>query len=193
MNFLAHLLLSGTDNDQKLGNFIGDFVQNREVPGYASGVQDGIRLHRQIDTFTDNHPLVRRGMRRLYARHGKYASVLVDLYYDFLLARNWDQFSKQDFDDFIDDQYRFLQGRMEDMPAELRARLPGMIGEDWLRRYATTEGLEVTLSYLSRRVSRPELLEGATASLIAQLALFEEEFLQFFPELQDFVLRQAPS
>jgi acyl carrier protein phosphodiesterase len=92
MNHLAHFVLSGGDADLAIGNFVADFITNRQLPDFTEAVQRGIRLHREIDAFTDAHPIVKQSTKRLHPFHHKYSPVIVDVYYDFLLAKNWDTF-----------------------------------------------------------------------------------------------------
>jgi acyl carrier protein phosphodiesterase len=92
MNHLAHFVLSGGDADSAIGNFVADFITNRQLPTFSAGVQRGIWLHREIDAFTDAHPIVKQSTKRLHPFHHKYSPVIVDVYYDYLLAKNWDRF-----------------------------------------------------------------------------------------------------
>jgi acyl carrier protein phosphodiesterase len=92
MNHLAHFVLSGGDADLAIGNFVADFITNRQLPDFSAGVQRGIWLHREIDAFTDSHPIVKQSTKRLHPFHHKYSPVIVDVYYDYLLAKNWDTF-----------------------------------------------------------------------------------------------------
>ncbi len=169
---------------------MGDFVHNRELPLYPPAVQAGVRLHRLLDTFTDNHAVVRQAMRLLYPAHGKYAAVLIDLFFDYLLARHWAEFGPESLRAFVDHQYDFLAARQELMPKRLQERLPRMIADDWLMSYTTLEGLDRALGYLQRRVSQPEQLEGATGSLQAHLEQLDRHFRRFFPEAQAYARRQ---
>lgn len=190
MNFIAHLLLSGDHPDLKLGNFMGDFVRNRELALYPPAVQAGVRLHRLLDTYTDNHPAVRQAMRLLYPAHGKYAAVLIDLFFDYILAKHWTEFGPESLRSFIDRQYDFLAARQAYMPGRLQERLPRMIADDWLMSYTTLQGLDRALGYMKRRVSKPEKLEGATDSLRTQLDQLDRHFLRFFPEAQAYARQQ---
>ena len=189
MNFLAHLFLSGDDEALLVGNFIGDFVTNRDLEAYPSGVRDGVMLHRRIDRYTDNHPLVLQGVRRLYAGHGKYAPVIVDVYYDHLLAVNFEAFHDAPLPEFAAYVYEVLRRREEWLPPVLQRRLPLMIADDWLTSYASLEGLDYAFQRMKHRASKPWYLDGAVDSLRAQYDQYEEEFRQFFPDVQDFVSR----
>ena len=91
MNFLAHAHLSGENDEILFGNFIADAVKGKQMEKYETDVQAGIRLHRQIDTFTDNHAVVRRSVNRVRSEYGRYSGVVMDIYYDHFLAKDWNQ------------------------------------------------------------------------------------------------------
>lgn len=183
MNFLAHLLLSCEDEALMIGNFLGDFVKNRDVPTFSEGIRQGIRLHRLIDSYTDAHPLVRQGTRRLHARHGKYAGVVLDVLYDYILANNWSQFGPGTLADFTQSAYRVLESHLPIMPSFLHQRVPMMIADNWLVRYGTQAGIAFTFERLQTRVSQPHYLEHVLLTLEEQEAELTEEFAVFFPDL----------
>jgi len=183
MNFLAHLLLSCQDEELIVGNFLGDFIKNRDLPGLPPGIQQGIRLHRFIDTYTDNHPVVRQGTHRLQKRHGKYAGVVIDVLYDYILANHWAHYHSQSLGVFTQGIYQVLEQNLPLMPARLQQRVPLMIADDWLVQYGTTAGIAYTFSRLQQRVSKPEYLEDALVSLHEDQALLVEEFSHFFPAI----------
>lgn len=166
-----------------IGNFLGDFVKNRELPRFPEAVQQGIRLHRLIDTFTDAHPLVRQGTRRMHHRHGKYAGVVIDVLYDYVLANHWTSFGPGTLAEFTQDTYRILEKHLPIMPDRLHAIVPNMIADDWLVRYGTLDGIAYTFSRLQKRISRPEFLENALLTLQEEETALTEEFTAFFPEI----------
>ncbi|MCB2377129.1 acyl carrier protein phosphodiesterase [Hymenobacter sp. BT635] len=193
MNFLAHLLLSGTPaatpdyEDIVVGNFAAEAVRGRaQVLAYPEAVQRGIRLHRFIDSFTDSHPVVRRSTARLRAAGlGKWAGVVADVGYDHLLARDFTQFHPaESLPAFAQRQYALLQARREELPERLQHMFQYMRRDDWLTGYARPEGLERALHGLSRRVpSAGVLVTGATAFL-QELEAYEADFREFWPELR---------
>ncbi len=170
-----------------VGNFLADFIQSREAKNFPQGIRNGILLHRKIDSFTDNHPLIRQGTQRLRPHFRKYAGVVLDVFLDFLLARQWNTFSREPFPDFRQRVYAVLQRYQSLMPAPVQQRLPSMISGDWLAQYGTWDGLAYALSRLQRRTSQPRQLDHATRHLQTHLPAFEEEFLQFFPQIMEFV------
>lgn len=187
MNFLAHLYLTKDCEDLTLGNFLADFIRNKDVQKLPESVQKGVFLHRQIDSFTDNHPLVKKGTKRLQPHHHKYSPVVLDVLYDYVLANNWEKYSENPLRKFTGKMYKTLIKRISMMPSGLQRRLPLMIADDWLFNYGMEKGLRYTFERMKRRTSFPDLLEGAVDNLFKDYELFEEEFNSFFPEVIEFV------
>ena len=89
MNYLAHIYLSGDDDeDLMIGNYIGDCVKGRRISDYPFRIQCGLLLHREIDSFTDTHPVYLQSKRRFMPVAGHYAGVVCDVVYDHFLAKN---------------------------------------------------------------------------------------------------------
>ena len=108
MNFLAHLFLAGNDEGLIIGNFIADSIRGKETNNYPESIRRGIVLHRQIDHFTDTHPVVKRTVQRLRKSSEKYAPVVSDVIYDHFLAANWNQYSSIPLKQFANQSYHFL-------------------------------------------------------------------------------------
>lgn len=187
MNFLAHFFLSRQDESLMMGNFLADYLENRQVGVLPEPIREGVRLHRLIDSFTDNHDMVRQGTNRLRPMHGKYAPVVIDILYDYLLAVNWERYHPLPLPEFTQSVYRVLEKYLSIMPPVLQERTPRMIEADWLLQYGTLEGLEFTFSKVRNRTSNPVQLDGAVQSLIDQFEWLDAEFNAFFPEVTAFV------
>lgn len=183
MNFLAHLFLSPEDEELLAGNFIGDFISNRDLRALPEGLRQGVMLHRHIDTFTDNHPRVRDALHLLRPAHGKYAGVVWDVMGDALLTRHWNAFHAKPLRAFSLGIYEMLNRQRHLMPEPMYSRLPRMIEEDWLMKAGKEESIDFSLERISRRASRPEWLQGGTESYRKHLPELEAAFLDFFPGL----------
>jgi acyl carrier protein phosphodiesterase len=198
MNFLAHLYLAGPDAtapayaSHLLGQFIADSVPGRQFERYPAEVQAGIRTHRTIDTFTDQHPVVRRSTARLRAAGaGKYAGVVSDMFYDHFLAANFQEFSAESLPVFTERVYGVLAGRAAEFPAPVQRFFPYLVQQNWLLGYAEIAGIERALQGLSRRATPGSGMETAGAELRRNYAAYEADFWAFFPELRAFVLAGA--
>jgi len=186
MNFLAHLFLSGNDEEVLIGNFIADYVKGKKKDEYPPGIRHGIELHRAIDDFTDRHEVTGQSKRRLYERHHKYSGVVVDLYYDHFLAKHFGDYSEKPLADFSKYCYETLSANEEKLPAAVQYFLPYMITRDWLQQYSSVEGIGRTLAGLGKRVSFENRMAEAREDLEDHYPLFEAEFRLFFPQLITF-------
>ena len=185
MNFLGHLFVSGNDPMEIIGNFMADGVKGRDLSRYSDGLQKGIRMHRQIDSYTDGHPLTLLGRNRLRTHCGKYAGVALDLFYDHVIAHHWNSLSEESLGAFTRRIYKLLTAHAHLIPERVRHMLPAMVQNDWLGSYATVDGIGRALSGLSRRTPAGPLLAGAENILEAHHADFERECLLFLPQLRD--------
>ncbi len=181
MNFLGHLYLSGHDPEVIVGNFMGDAVKGRDLSRFSPGIERGLRLHRAIDSFTDVHPVLLEGRQRVHSHAGRYASVVMDLFYDHLLAANWGRISEEPLERFAQRMYRLLNEHEARMPDRTRHMLPYMVDGDWLTSYSTLEGIGRALDGLSRRVPAGAPMRGAEHILLANLDRYTEEFNTFLP------------
>ncbi len=80
MNFLAHMFLTYGDKERTVGNYIADFIRNRDLVLFSDRIVEGVMLHRHIDHYTDTHPEALKSTRKLRARHNKYAPVVIDVF-----------------------------------------------------------------------------------------------------------------
>lgn len=190
MNFLAHLVLSGPhDDDLLVGNFAAEAVRGRAaVAAFPPAVQRGIRLHRLIDSFTDEHPVVRRSTARLRAAGlGKWAGVAADVGYDHLLARDFARYHyapAEPLPAFAQRMYALLHRRRPELPERLQHMFNYMRDGDWLTGYAHPEGLTRALQGLSRRVPGAAVLATGGPAFMAELPAYEADFREFWPELR---------
>lgn len=185
MNFLAHAFLSGNNEKILVGNFIGDFVKGKNVhEQFDTEIALGISLHRHIDSYTDTHPVVRESKDKLRDKYRHYAAVIVDIFYDHFLAKNWPQFHDQPLATFARYVYQTMDAYRDVVPEEVNYFLPYMVRDNWLVNYASTEGIHRSLAGMSRRTKFNSRMEEAVIDLKRHYDSFEKEFLLFFPQLQ---------
>ncbi|HHN48277.1 MAG TPA: DUF479 domain-containing protein [Bacteroidales bacterium] len=184
MNFLAHAYLSGSDESIIVGNFIADHVKGKAVERYSEKIMTGIRLHRRIDAFTDMHPVFRKSTARLKESYGRYSGVIVDMFYDHILARNWSDYSEMPIRQFTSGIYKVVFKHFLILPPKTRRILPFMAADDWLAGYAYLEGLNLALNGMSRRTNFKSGMEHAVEALKKDYGLFETDFKEFFEELR---------
>jgi acyl carrier protein phosphodiesterase len=187
MNFLAHISLSGDNPKVMVGNFIGDFVRGRNLlEQFEPEIARGIALHRAIDEFTDSHPIVTVSKNRLRPVYRHYSAVIVDMFYDHLLAKNWEQYYTEFLPDFAERNYRILEEFHPILPEGVKYMLPYMTKGNWLVNYARLEGIERALSGMARRSKYESKMELAVEDLKKNYEDFTAEFSIFYPQLQEF-------
>lgn len=190
MNFLAHLSLSGDDEDLMIGNFIADAVRRAQWKHYSPGVVRGIQLHHKIDFYTDNHPVVEQSKKLLRPRHGKYTPVVVDILYDHFLAASFEEYHNTELMDFAKGVYRMLRERWDELPSGIQFMVPHMERENWLVNYGNEEGLARVFRGMSRRANFKNQMQDATVDLKAAYSEFSDHFSQFYPDLMALVRKE---
>lgn len=186
MNFLAHIYLSGDDEELKIGNFIADSVKGNKYKLFPARIQQGIVLHRAIDTYTDTHPVVRESVHRLFPAYSHYSTVIVDILYDHYLAANWKDYSVIPLDLYVQDFYDLLTRNFEILPLKVQQFLPFMIGDNWILNYATIEGIGKILSQMNQRTENKSKMDLAVHDLRLYYPEFKKEFKLFFVDLENY-------
>jgi acyl carrier protein phosphodiesterase len=192
MNFLAHLYLSGNSEGLIIGNFIADSVKGSSYKNYPPEVQKGILLHRLIDSYTDSHPVVEESKKRLRIKYKKYASVIVDIYYDHYLAANWNNYSETDLAAYANKIYSLIKKNQEMLPVKAAHFAKYMLRNNILEAYAAISGIEQVLQGMASRACFESNMEFAAEDLQEFYDLFEKEFTAFFKDLQEYVKMQLP-
>jgi len=184
MNYLAHIYLSGTNEDVMLGNFMADSIKGKQHQNYPEGIQKGILLHRFIDDFTDTHPVVLETKILFRPIYHKLSPILVDMVYDHFLAKHWASYHPQPLRDFVNDTYATLQHRKAELPERIQHMLPYMVQYDWLYNYQFKEGMERVLLGMSRRVPNGEVLKNGWRDLVPVYTEVEQQFETFFRSMK---------
>jgi acyl carrier protein phosphodiesterase len=184
MNFLAHIYLSGDNHLIKIGNFMADGIRGKQFKNYPQEVQKGIVLHRAIDTFTDAHPVFRQSTKKLHSRYHHYAGVIVDVFYDHFLAKNWANYSDENLADYVNDFYQSLSDNLPILSEKTVMMMPYMIDQNWLLSYQTIEGIDNILTQMDSRTKNQSKMRFASEELREFYTEFEEDFTAFFEELR---------
>ena len=155
MNFLAHLYLSGNDENLLFGNFIGDSVKGQQYLRFSEEVQKGILLHRFIDHYTDSHPLVKESCKRLYPKFKRYSGIINDIIYDYFLANNWQLFHEEELKIYCQKTYDILGKKRNEMPGKSGMFFDYMISTDRLYNYKIKSELKIVLRNMGNRIAAP--------------------------------------
>jgi acyl carrier protein phosphodiesterase len=61
---------------------ISDYVKGKKKFDYSPGIQQGMNLHRAIDTFTDDHAVTKEAKQIFRPHYRLYAGAFIDVVYD---------------------------------------------------------------------------------------------------------------
>lgn len=186
MNFLAHVYLSGENDLIKIGNFMADGIHGKNFDEFPPDVQIGIRLHREIDSYTDFHPTFRQSKHRLHERYGHYSGVIMDIFYDHFLAKNFADYSNTSLKKFSEDFYEVLEENFEILTPRFQKILPILKQENWMLLYSTIEGMTHILHMMDRRTKLRSKMQFSVEELRKYYDEFEDEFTRFFAEMEAF-------
>ncbi len=186
MNFLAHLYLAEPTAHGLVGSLMGDFVKGPLGGRYPDTLLRALERHRRVDSFTDSHPVVAASRSRVRGPRRRFAGIMVDMFFDHFLARDWPQWSDEPLERFTARVYVALQAHREVLPERLQRIAPRMAESDWLASYRDVQSVHVALDRMGERLKRGNALLGAGAELDDQYREFGADFRAFFPDLVRF-------
>jgi len=186
MNFLAHLYLSQNNTNILIGNFIADHIRGNNFLMFSKEIQQGIFLHREIDTFTDAHEIVRKSKRRLHKRYRHYNGVIIDILYDHFLAKNWTNYSVIPLDIYTQGIYNLFTKKATELPVKSQQFITYMIEYDILYNYQFEDGIERVLKGMNNRTKGKSQMDLAIEDLKELSPELENDFTLFFEDLQEF-------
>jgi acyl carrier protein phosphodiesterase len=194
MNLLAHVLLSPDVPGVLVGNLVADWVKGRARKALPAGVRQGMELHGRIDAFTDGHAVVGRCAELLAPNWGRYAPILVDMFFDHVLSVEWGRWCARGREEVIAGAYAALREHLEMLPERARWAACALLADDWLTAYGTLDGMGACLTRMSVRLNmRGHDIELAPAvrDFVAHRDAIQVGFGEFFPELKKYVEQWA--
>lgn len=190
MNLLAHALLAGDDDDVRFGSVIGDFVRGAIDPALPKGVRDGIALHRAVDAYTDAHAEVVAARALFEPPHRRYAGIMLDVWFDHLLAREWTRHAAGSLQAFSREVQALLRQRASELPPRMRGFAAYLHRNDLPEAYRERAMIGDVLGGLSQRLSRENPLVQALPVIEAHALPIRQHFDRFFPALIAFAQDQ---
>lgn len=186
MNYLAHAYLSFGHSGILVGNMISDFVKGKKQFDYPTDIQKGIRLHRAIDAFTDQHPATKEAKQYFRPAVGAYAGAFIDVVYDHFLALDHTELTETSWKEFSADVYKELSAHKYILPEKFARMLPYMAEQDWLYHYRFMRGIENSFSGLARRAVYLTDSTYVFTLFKDHYRELERHYQAFFPDVKNF-------
>jgi acyl carrier protein phosphodiesterase len=164
VNYLAHAYLSFNDPEVLTGNLISDFVKGKKKFEYQPRILKGIELHREIDSFTDDHTINKSAAKIFKPAYGLYAAAFLDVTYNDIASFH------------------------AVLPVTFKNIFPYMRQHNWLYNYQFSFGIRNSFEGLAHRAKY--ISEGRTAYDIFEKNYdsLKSAYGEFFPQLMDFSL-----
>ncbi len=178
MNFLAHSILSPNEPLVMLGNLSGDFVKGTKFSHLHPKIEQGVRIHRKIDEFTDNHELVREAKKIVRSKFGLFSGIVIDMFWDHFVAQN-----HLDLNNHVDYVYDSAELNFEVLPDKFKPVFPIMKKYDWLSAYGDFEGLRMIMLQMRNRIGNKSPLDEAVDILIQEQKQLSGLFQLFWKDV----------
>ena len=189
MNFLAHALLAGNADADRIGGVLGDFVKGYLPAGLRPDLASGVALHRAIDGFADRHAAFAASRARISHARRRVSGVLVDLFYDHLLARDWANHGCGTLEDYTTRLYAVLKDYSGFLPEQARDVANRMRTHDWLCSYRSVAAVGHAIDQMAvHRLRRANPLAGGIEEFLADPEGFAADYRLFLPDALAFAL-----
>ena len=193
MNYLAHAYLSFEDPELLLGNMISDYIKGKKQYDYPTPIQKGIRLHRAIDIYTDEHAITREIKKVFSPAVRLYAGAFVDVVYDHFLAIDTTIYTDQEWMDFTQRTFNSLGQHHYYFPERFATMFPYMQSQNWLYNYRYTWGIEKSFEGLSRRAKHLDSSKDAFDLFRLHYNEIAIMAVPFIKDVQSFAIAQIES
>lgn len=185
MNYLAHAFLSNNNEDLLVGNFIADHLRGNDFKNYPQEIVEGILLHRRIDSFTDAHEEFKKSKRFFYKDFEKYSGILIDIYFDHLLAKNFEIHSGVTLSDFSKNVYQVYANHQELLPKNSSGFLEYVIKNNIYTAYSDIKGIQRVLYHLSHHIKHQVQLDASIPIFIEKEKELQVNFDIFFKDIMN--------
>lgn len=182
MNFLAHSFLTFNDG-QIVGQFLEDFIRNKDRYSFPKDIQDGITLHRAIDTFTDSHPVIHEAKKVFSPLVRLYAGAFVDVSMDYFLARDLSINSLKGWKKHSQKIYRVLNENEQFLSENFKRMLVKMEHDDWLYNYREDWGIKFSIQNVLNKAKYLDKDIPVFQAFLDNKDVLQKYYDNFFPDL----------
>lgn len=186
VNFLAHFHLAWPDDMLVVGGLEGDYYKGLLPGQLPPQLLAGVKLHRAIDAYTDQHEIVAELRRGFPPPLRRYAGILIDLCFDYFLSRQWHRHNSISLQDFSSEVYGQLQRNNQLLSASAASMAERLVSYDLLNRYQHWDTIAASASRIGERLRGDNPLQTAGDALVPLLPELERGFEVFYPELMRF-------
>jgi len=186
MNFVGHSLFTHSSG-LLIGNLCADLISPDAKKSLDKKIKEGIQYHYAIDQFTDQHSFFKELKSFLFPHYGHYARVIVDLYIDFFIVTNWNAIMSISYSDHVKYLYQELEHHKQALPIQTHYIIDHLIHYNWLGRYGSISGINVSFYEMSRRTPGSNCIKDAALDLLF-IGDKKTELIQFLGDLKQHLI-----
>jgi len=187
MNFLAHLHIASVTNSSFLGNFLGDFVKGNPDDQFNAQIVQGIRLHRFVDSYTDQHALIKSAKSLFPEQLRRFSPIALDMFWDHCLSKHWSDFASSSLVDFCQQAQLQIanESQVEESDLPVRFQRVSQLAwqNKWFERYSEIETINFALQKMALRSTRMAPLAETGETLLANYELLSKQFFVLYPDV----------
>jgi len=189
VNYLAHFHLAYGKDELIVGALLGDFIKGPLNGDLVQPVEQGIMLHRKIDSYTDQHKLLRSCHQQFDPTYRRYAGIMTDVVFDHFLSKHWPIFHPQPLADFNEEVFQLLRNNPQ--LSERAQKMADILDRNHVfAKYREWSTVNSALKNIGLRLKGVNPLNTAAAELRTHYDLLEETFFEFYQQLQEHVSQQ---
>lgn len=159
---------------------IADFIKNNERESFPLEIQEGIKLHRFIDTFTDTHPAVSEAKKIFSPLVRLYSGAFVDVAFDYFVAHYYPEKELRNHSLKV---YKILWENEKWLPENYKKMLVRMEQDDWLTNYRTDQGIKFSMQNVLNKAKYLEKNIPVFDLFLKNKKELQFYFNKFFPDI----------
>jgi len=155
MNFLGHCLITQFNPELISGNlggdhFKGDLSAQTKIP---ARIMSGVEIHRFIDSYTDSSLFIQK-VAKIFQKGGvkRISYIASDIILDHFISKNWSKLSPISLPHFISTIHTETKKDLNYFPHKFHFIFDKMVEKEWLSRYISEDGIELTLYKFEQRI-----------------------------------------
>jgi len=184
MNYLAHSFLSFSDG-QIVGQFLEDFIRNKDRFSFPKNIQDGITMHRAIDTYTDSHPAIHEAKKVFAPLVRLYAGAFVDVSMDYFVANDLSLHSLAEWKAHSLHVYKVLHQNRQWLPENFKIMFTKMEEGDWLYNYREDQNIKYSMRNVLNKAKYLDKDLPVFELFLQNKDILQQCYDDFFPDLLD--------
>ncbi|HVD98440.1 MAG TPA: ACP phosphodiesterase [Cytophagaceae bacterium] len=184
MEIIVNAYYSSHNAETMVGSFLGHGYINNHNNKFSSSIEEGQLISHYIDEFIQKHPLCRKSIDLISPKARKYAHTILRLYYDHLLARNWDQYGTSSYEDFCAEIIGVMKEHNSLFPYKPKRVANRIIKKKGILELRTINGLNQYIQDMTRYNSYNSSICESVGDLVKNYDTFNRDFREIFPEME---------